>query len=82
VSAIGPGDWVECVKTTHGVNNGRIFCVAAIDSGDRPCVDMHGPCGALYLTGLPGGPYATCAFRPIYRPKSDLIQSLLKPVNR
>lgn len=83
MSAIGPGDWVECVigrpHTFHPPATlvvGQLYLVRG----------LH-PNGSLYLAGvvLPKGPKGIEAgwglprFRPVYRPKSSLIETLKQP---
>lgn len=80
---IGPGDWVECVRS-RSLLVGGLYYVETIDSRERDC-PCHGrsPFG-LFLRDQPNasGSSGWCGlnFRPIYRPKSSLIQSLLKPI--
>jgi len=88
VSAIGPGDWVECVNNSDGHE-----CIVSL--GELRQVLDVGPClyrGLEHLTVLfilppghtcpDGGRYCGSSigrFRPIYRPKADLIESLKTP---
>lgn len=83
---IGPGDWVECLRTWSpspgesraGFQVGGLYCVADV-SDARPC-DECGRCGGLTFRGIARGHwFIACAFRPIYRPDSDLIESLKAP---
>lgn len=81
MSAIGPGDFVECVKASGRhpeFSVGRIYCVEWID----PSADCMacGNCDGLGLKGI-GGNWASCCVRPIYRPKSSLIEQLKRPVS-
>lgn len=97
MSAIGPGDWVECVDVTSDVAGtghdwqgervpveGQIYQVsdAWVDCDgysvilvgwerDRAARDWGRRCG-----------FAIERFRPIYRPKADLIESLKTPAKR
>lgn len=86
-SAIGPGDWIECVRTKlpDSPNRGRIFRCEEIVFG-YGCKDCGKECGGLVLFGVrsdhPTGSYSACGFRPIYRPKADLIEALKAPVTR
>lgn len=75
---IGPGDWVECVDTRghHAVALGRAYLVEEIASNDGVSIlALKGVRNELGWRWV----YAEC-FRPIYRPKASLIQSLLKPI--
>lgn len=90
---IGPGDWLEAVKADPfhdglvAVEKGGVhqvtdvfdmgcwlFCddcrepgrVAFLIHGDRPEGGVRGRC--------------RCGWRPIYRPKADFLESLLRPV--
>lgn len=86
---IGPGDWVECVNASpfhsrNAVSNrlrvGAIYQIAncGLDPGDGVPI--------VWLVGLDSGDFTraflAARFRPIYRPKASLIESLLtaKPV--
>jgi hypothetical protein len=86
MAAIGKGDYVECVYDWGypGLSRGAVFLC------DEVRVPTGGPCGAcrtlnhgaLTLRGLPhpyGPGWCGCGFRPIYRPKQELIQSLKAP---
>lgn len=86
MSAIGPGDWVECVNDggmPEIVSVGAIYLV----EGVGPAPISHVPCLVLRGVRHPTAPenigkwVAAEYFRPIYRPSSDLIQSLLQPVD-
>lgn len=97
MSAIGPGDWVECIQTVDEgvldarllgggrIYKGRLYCVEAIMEG----ADENGDWDiGLRLTdpethrtqadGTPGG-WCVDLFRPIYRPRTDLIETLKQP---
>lgn len=82
-NAIGPGDWVECVRAEDpdGRYLGKVFrCLKVVPSQD--CELNHGPCAGLTIEGMPitlHG-WAMCCFRPIYRPKASLIERLKQPV--
>lgn len=84
MSAIGPGDFVECFKTEFPSSPrlGKIFQCAAVKATPR-CADSHGKCGAIWLVGdnTPAEGWALCCFRPIYRPKQSLIEDLSRPVD-
>lgn len=95
-AAIGPGDWVECIRMTSpavisaGVRAGCIYCVEAIkDMAPRRCVSCGSGCPsiALRLQGIRFAPLGysanwICAgaFRPIYRPSQSLIRDLQQPI--
>jgi hypothetical protein len=89
MSAIGPGDWVECVKDSVDIPGtfvvGSLYQVTKLT---KTCPRM-GP--GVQILGKPSqselrftGKYgwAIHLFRPIYRPKADLIESLKTPAKR
>lgn len=95
MSAIGPGDFVECVDATSGPGAwmpGEAPVVGAIYTVERVFVNGWG-IESLHLRELKrhpgsvafwgGGPlgYNIKRFRPIYRPKSSLIEQLKRPVS-
>ena len=97
MSAIGPGDWVECVDMVSDFSGGcevwlddalpiegQIYQVSDAwidDDGysvilvgwerEKARLDWGRRCG-----------FAIERFRPIYRPKADLIESLKTPAKR
>lgn len=83
---IGPGDWVECVDSAGTevwrwpLTVGRIYRVLELLTGD-------GVPDALQLVEIgwaEDGEYCGFAverFRPIYRPKSSIIEQLKQPVS-
>lgn len=84
---IGPGDWVECVDASacpaYGPTPlvvGLIYAVERIDGR----ADVVGGV-ALHLVGVrsggPQGGFGAFRFRPVYRPRTDLIETLLQPVD-
>lgn len=86
---IGPGDWVECVDASPGANDGLcltrggLYCIEAVD--DRGLLCGTGRCGrtcrGVFLSGRRDRwPWCGSRFRPIYRPRADLIQTLLEPI--
>ena len=88
MSAIGPGDWVECIVPGCSVPMGTIWLVAAIGQAPRPVsCGTHGVDGCdgvwLALKGLATlpGHYGQCAacYRPIHRPKAEFLEQLLAP---
>lgn len=86
MSAIGPGDWVECIRGDDGTCGrcetvpGNLYQVSDVLSG-RWCV-----CGCsigLRLTGdAHNADWTHCPsrFRPIWRGDKTLIETLLEPV--
>jgi hypothetical protein len=86
VSAIGPGDWVECVNPEVGdgsdfVRLGAIYCVEELVGVDWPTPCCGGVVG-MELVGVPRSEdeaWCPCAFRPIYRPNADFIEHLKQP---
>lgn len=85
MTAIGPGDFVECVSavnTCHLPNGYAHGCVYVVEECFREfgwdalnCVGMARP--ADIGSDQRGWPIE--AFRPIYRPRADLIETLLAP---
>ncbi len=88
MDAIGPGDFVECISEDmdDGLRFGAVYQVTEIMAED------HYPCnchfrigqGGLRLKELPTREdQAWCVynFRPIYRPKSEFIESLKIPLD-
>lgn len=91
MSAIGPGDWVECLTPSPDTNacvEGGLYCVEALVPafGGCPVCDDDMPEGMIFA-GHPREPawggylksWCPCRFRPIYRPKSDFIEQLKQP---
>jgi hypothetical protein len=85
---IGPGDWVEVVRLSGdpaedaAMPMHSIWCVeAATDTGLACDHCTPGAYPALKLVGNPDDDWCGCSYRPIYRPKADLIQSLKAPPN-
>lgn len=84
MSAIGVGDWVECVDATDCQNLAvgvryqveRIFTARLSWYGDHRLRD------GIDLVGVPRDEPDCCydlvRFRPISAPKSELLQSLLR----
>lgn len=81
MGAIGPGDWAEYIG--GGKSNGLI----------RQCVAVTAPVGVCHKCGFRGAglifanlkakrndqdAFCPCHWRLIYRPKSELLESLLK----
>ena len=81
---IGPGDFVECIMQDDQfpeMRPGSIWCIEAIlpDPGfgcenSRECREP-----SLKFTAHPDDNWCACAYRPIYRPRADLIESLKAP---
>lgn len=85
MSAIGPGDWVECVDASlyHGQPNG--LSVGAVyrvkELLDCP---IDGPGCSLVGVSPPVARkrgYLLSRFRPIYRPRKGAFDHLLKPMD-
>lgn len=86
-AAIGPGDWVERVRGGNGLNAGSMWRVEDIDAAGGWCVACGPSAGSigLLLHGIrhpSHKPWCSCGFRPIYRPKSEIIEALKAPVTR
>lgn len=90
---IGPGDWVECVDASlrrvtiasGRLVRGAIYCVAwcaerhATGVGLVQSIGLTDPVMRWYAEDGTEGGYVADRFRPIYRPKQELIQSLKAP---
>lgn len=81
MSAIGKGDWVECVDASpgwYGLPSG--LAVGAVYQIAKVVVP-----GVFWLAQVDhGSPYSGFRaerFRPIYRPKANAFDHLLKPVD-
>lgn len=86
MSAIGPGDWVECVKPDDlfALALGSVWYVEEIVPTARIGCTDDASCKApiLHLAGVPRHPtqgLCACGFRPIDRRTTALFQSLLTP---
>lgn len=89
--AIGPGDWVECVDAQFHASAGVALVLAAIYRVREVLPDAilsgggRGPTVRLRNIALPIGPHgveaswAISRFRPIYRPKQEIIEALKAP---
>lgn len=87
MNAVGVGDWLECLTDgTRGVfRKGALYCVSAIDDReaqcdvcgrtDEPGLEFH------YMPMAPDAGWAACRFKPVYRPRATLIESLLTPAD-
>ena len=81
---IGPGDWVERIDDINELApRGTIARCVEIDSEEGTCSvcgDVN--CGLLLTVKHHPGDDYWCPnhWRPIYRPKADLIERLLEPV--
>jgi hypothetical protein len=85
MNAIGPGDWVEAVKTEAAMDGtsivtGSLYCVEMVGAGGGFCSDCSSQ-DWLTLHGEPetGFGWCPCGFRPVYRPNADLIEHLKTP---
>jgi len=77
---IGKGDWVECINDrpppggeVFGFNIGDIACVLAVSISPK-----GNPCVALADDPNPAF-WSIKRFRPIYRPKREIIEALKAP---
>ncbi len=83
--AIGPGDWVECIFDGEDIPKGTVlFCLDVITVPGSGCDnDPYCVAPGLVLKDAPhpdeDAYWCGCGFRPIYRPKASIIQSLLQP---
>lgn len=92
MNAIGPGDWVECVDTSAPpfptftntssvpavLAKGGVYLVEQVVSSlqGRPMLVLK---QVKALRNHLGAFYAY-RFRPVYRPREDLIQQLMQPL--
>lgn len=87
MSAIGPGDWVECLVVREPAPGAR---KAGFRLGALYCVERVGQRGSpwLHLVGMPtprdcginGDGWNARCFRPIYRPDETLTKRLMEPL--
>lgn len=89
---IGPGDWVECVDDgwrpneteSNYIKSGNIYCVTAVIPAETYVEpDVDGIELSQFQVVQDDGylpSFSIDRFRPIYRPKSDLIEQLKKPM--
>lgn len=95
MSAIGPGDWVECINASPKpgtrkvdwrgptIEVGKLYRVTAafVDGTGAPVILVGWErVKATRENGFRCG-YHVDRFRPVYRPRTDLIESLLQPVD-
>lgn len=89
---IGPGDWVECVESRQGtllLRVGAIYQIEAVRNFEWSCDGCEpgecDQCGVRCVgldssrPGYSGGWICSRRFRPVYRPKSEIIQALKQP---
>jgi hypothetical protein len=83
---IGPGDWVELIDPAWAgqtfPRQGGIYCIESVeDCGDNTCGDCGGSVGLdlVQVPPLEDCAWCPCQFRPIYRPRADLIEQLKQP---
>lgn len=85
MTAIGPGDFVECVVGARSyfedvheeVVTGSVYLVDGLEWGFSPS-GVWGP--GLTLAGFRKDHcWSVKRFRPIYTPRADFIQSLMQP---
>ena len=96
MSALGPGDFVECVDASDAIHIilrdrhsvplvvGAVYRVREIDT--TPTLDGEDGVVLWGIEMAAGGGWSRSfrisRFRPLYRPKADLIESLKTPVER
>jgi len=88
-SDIGPGDFVECVDARPCAFSGKSLLVAGaiyqvydLDVGVSPDGELGLALSLVEISDCDlAGRFVFCAtrFRPIYRPKSEIIESLKAP---
>lgn len=80
---IGPGDFVECVRVTKPNSAFAMGAIYVVEAVIKPtsCDLCASPCHGLHLVGMHRHPHGWCinCFKPVYRPKSDLIETLKQP---
>lgn len=84
MTAIGKGDWVECVDNRSRDYEG---CEERLRLGGLYCVERAdiAPCGdpAIWLieatAACPEQGFRLDRFRPIFRPRADFIEALKAP---
>lgn len=89
MSAIGPGDWVECIKAAKGAAPTAELTLGALYQvrGLREGVLRGAPGVGIYLVGIVNPKaktgkewaYSIERFRPIYRPNAEFIERLKHP---
>lgn len=91
MSAIGKGDWVECIShhaEKIGLRAGAAYLVEEVRDMGRDCSSCRDACKRMGLRlsgatpivqGYAVGFVCSSAFRPIYRPKSTFIETLKQP---
>ncbi len=91
MSAIGPGDWVECVNNTPLPDHSGVYLDALreLRVGAIYQVRAFGLGGTILLVGLQSGSerlgyapphgWMVARFRPVYRPNQEIIESLKQP---
>jgi hypothetical protein len=90
MNAIGPGDWVECVSNQVAgcapqtkLVVGRVYLVTKV--GVTPPRDPYPNVPWVRLREVKEDPrrwgFRAEWFRPIYRPREELIEQLLQPVS-
>lgn len=86
MSSIGPGDFVECVDARPCPIYGPVPLVVGglyvVSRVEQDTATVFG--WSIFLVGVrsggPHGGFGGGRFRPIYRPKQSLIESLKTPV--
>lgn len=85
MSAIGPGDFVEVIGGSgKQIPVGAIVLVSEVRASEAwQCATEAGCEFGVRLSAAPNPPdgrfWCGCCFRPIYRPKASLIESLKTP---
>jgi len=87
MSAIGPGDFVECLVGNTATVAGAVYKVSrVVERCGAAC--LYDDCTEPYLLLSEAKPEWGCSghcihrFRPIYRPKSSFIEGLKQPAPR
>lgn len=92
MSDIGPGDWVECIRSADVLTPGglrgavtagavyRVERIFRVEGRCGVCRDHPGTVLVLGQTAESGAGWCPCSFRPLYRPKEQLLRDLMEPV--
>lgn len=86
---IGVGDWVESLNDADAeigfiaVRKGGVYCVRAVDPDPGVCPTCGDCCPGVVLVGDEQPVdwwWQGCLFRPVYRPKAEILDGLREPV--
>jgi hypothetical protein len=84
-AAIGPGDYVEYVGIPNaGAEVGRVYLIYGRRGAGTVCSECADTGPAFLLKGASHPAwigYCHCELKPVYRPKQELLSSLLTDVH-